>query len=783
MNIVGVEDYLRGVVPREVSPSWGGTGGNGPGMNAIQAQAVAARSYALSQNRYNYAHTCDTTACQAYGGAARRASATASVEVREHPNSDRAVALTAGQVRVWPTGSIASTEYSASNGPRTAGGVFGAIDDPHDDVPLNPNHRWTRIISADQLASRYGVGTLSGARTETDPAQIRLGREGVWANQVVLEGSRRVVVDAWAFRSAFGFPSQGFTVTALTRDRVYDEGFALIGDSTGVGITSGATAPLPALLNGSFSETSYDALTCRRTAQLNCGERPADNGLAAAARLSGDSGVAVVMLGYNDDVLDQPQIDEMVQALLARGVGRVAWVNLSERSSSAGERYAQSNEALADAASRWRELEVIDWRSHSSGSSAQRWFHRDGVHLTTTGNAEMAHFLAGWLIGVSPPDPNPDVISEPGEDTGSGSTVAKVDPRAPLRVDLDELRPADATGVALNVTVVEPEGDGFATVWPCDAPRMPETSNINYASSPPGGNPTVAPNAVMVGLGSSSQICTHVSVRAHVLVDVAGWLSDGFEPLLEPARIIDTRQALGAPQGPIAARESIDFVVSGAPDTAESAVMNITAVSAQAPGYLTVWPCAEARPTASNVNYSADGGADPNLVITQLGEDRRICVYSEEAVEVLVDVMGYLRGGFTPIVPERWVDTRTGVGGPSGRVVPEQPLEIPQGGTPLPAGAVAVAMNVTAVAPTGPGYLTVWPCGVSRPNASNVNYPMTGDTVAEPNLVVASLQPDGRVCVHAEGPTFVLVDISGYFTAGFSPVVPERLIDTRSDPH
>ncbi len=767
MNIVGVEDYLRGVVPREVSPSWGGSSGNGPGMNAIQAQAVAARSYALSQNRYDYAHTCDTTACQAYGGAARRTSATASVEVREHPNSDRAVALTAGQVRVWPTGSIASTEYSASNGPRTAGGVFAAIDDPHDDVSLNPNHRWTRIIPADQLASRYGVGTLSGARTETDPAQTRLGRAGVWANQVVLEGSRRVVVDAWAFRGAFGFPSQGFTVTALTRDRIYDEGFALIGDSTGVGITSGATAPLPALLNGSFSATSYDALTCRRTVRPNCGERPPDNGLAAAARLSGDAGVAVVMLGYNDDVLDQPQIDEMVQALLARGVDRVAWVNLSERSSSAGARYAQSNAALAQAASRWRELDVIDWRSYSSGSGAHRWFNRDGVHLSNSGNAEFTAFLRSELFGM----------------IEGGLGPGKVRPTRPLELSLEAERPAGATGVALNVTVLDPEGDGFATVWPCDAPQMPDTSNINFTASPPTGNPTVAPNAVMVGLGPSSKICIQVSARAHVFVDIAGWLSDGFEPLLQPVRIVDTRHGLGAPRGPLAARGAIDFVVSGAPDSAKSVVMNVTAVSAQVPGYLTVWPCAEARPIASNVNYSAGGGADPNLVITQLGEDRRVCVYSEEAVEVLVDVMGYLRGGFTPITPERRVDTRIGGGGPSSRVAPEQPLEIPQGGAPLPAGAVAVAMNVTAVAPSGPGYLTVWPCGASRPNASNVNYPMTGDTVAEPNLVVASLQPDGRVCVHAEGPTYVLVDISGYFTAGFSPVVPERLIDTRSDPH
>ncbi len=45
-----VESYLRGVVSREVSTSWGNAGG-GAGINALRAQAVAARSYALSQNR------------------------------------------------------------------------------------------------------------------------------------------------------------------------------------------------------------------------------------------------------------------------------------------------------------------------------------------------------------------------------------------------------------------------------------------------------------------------------------------------------------------------------------------------------------------------------------------------------------------------------------------------------------------------------------------------------------------------------------------------------------
>jgi hypothetical protein len=436
-------------------------------------------------------------------------------------------------------------------------------------------------------------------------------------------------------------------------------------------------------------------------------------------------------------------------------------------STSSGARYARSNAALDEAASRWRELDVIDWRSSSAGTHAQRWFQSDGVHLTASGNAEFATFLRDQLFAL----------------VEGGLGPGKVQPTSPLELSLEAERPDGATGVALNVTVLDPEGDGFATVWPCDGPQMPGTSNINFAASPPRGNPTVAPNAVMVGLGPSSKICVHVSVRAHVFIDLAGWLSDGFEPLLEPARIVDTRHGLGAARGPLAARGQIDFVVGGAPAGVSSVVMNVTAVGARIPGYLTVWPCAEARPIASNVNYSSGGGADPNLVISQLGEDRRVCVYSEEAVEVLVDVMGYLRGGFTPVVPERRVDTRAGLGGPSSRVAPERPLEVPQGGARVPEGAVAVAMNVTAVAPSGPGYLTVWPCSASRPNASNVNYPMTGDTVAEPNLVVASLQPDGRVCIHAEGSTFVLVDISGYFTAGFSPVVPERLIDTRSDPH
>ncbi len=59
--------------------------GGGAGANALRAQSVAARSYALTQARYSYAKTCDSSACQVYGGAGWRVSASSTTATsREH---------------------------------------------------------------------------------------------------------------------------------------------------------------------------------------------------------------------------------------------------------------------------------------------------------------------------------------------------------------------------------------------------------------------------------------------------------------------------------------------------------------------------------------------------------------------------------------------------------------------------------------------------------------------------------------------------------------------------
>ena len=137
VNLVGLDAYLRGVVPREIPPSWGDRG-----MAALRAQAVAARSYAAAEKRNGFSNTCDTISCQVYRG--RGMYTGTSFQSLEDPRTDLAIAETANEIRVVPeTGKPVRTEFSASTGGYTAGGEFPAVPDDGDAIAANPNHSWT----------------------------------------------------------------------------------------------------------------------------------------------------------------------------------------------------------------------------------------------------------------------------------------------------------------------------------------------------------------------------------------------------------------------------------------------------------------------------------------------------------------------------------------------------------------------------------------------------------------------------------------------------------------
>ena len=98
----------------------------------------------------------------------------------------------------------------------------------------------------------------------------------------------------------------------------------------------------------------------------------------------------------------------------------------------------------------------------------------------------------------------------------------------------------------------------------------------------------------------------------------------------------------------------------------------------------------------------------------------------------------------------------------------------------VPADAAAVVLNMTAVNAFAPGFATVFPCGQTRPEASNLNY-AAGQTI--PNLVIAKPGVGGKVCIYSFAAIDVLADVSGFFPAGsgFTPVTnPTRVLDSRN---
>jgi Fibronectin type III domain len=130
-------------------------------------------------------------------------------------------------------------------------------------------------------------------------------------------------------------------------------------------------------------------------------------------------------------------------------------------------------------------------------------------------------------------------------------------------------------------------------------------------------------------------------------------------------------------------------------------------------------------------------------------------------------------------LPQRVLDTRA-TGGPiaAGAVRAVQVVAITGAATEAVA---AISLNLTAADPTGPGYLTAWPCDGSAPTTSSVNY--DGGEHGVPNHVIVPVSADGTVCILAGvNATDVVVDVDGWFSraSGLTPERPHRALDTRT---
>lgn len=312
-----------------------------------------------------------------------------------------------------------------------------------------------------------------------------------------------------------------------------------------------------------------------------------------------------------------------------------------------------------------------------------------------------------------------------------------------------------ATAVSLNVTAIDSADAGFVTIWPCDEAE-PTTSSLNF------GPHQAVPNAVVTRIAGDGSICVKASAAVSILIDTNGWFPVGsyIQPK-NPDRLADSRP------GGIAANVPFDITVNGrfgVPTTASAALINVTITSPTADGFATVYPCGQAVPEASSINFRR-GQTVANLVLAAAGDTGHTCIVSSVTTNVIADVVAWMPSSadIRGQRPERIWDSRP-------RLTPigaQQSIHVPLRQTPNgpPLKAKGAVLNVTAVSPQRAGFMTVYTCGQPVPATSNINYPSGG---ANANLVIATSDAAGDICIYSDAQSDVIVDVDGLFDIGLT---------------
>jgi len=198
INMVGLEQYLYGVVPSEMPYTWH--------PEALKAQAIAARSYALATRRTGAFDLYPDTRSQVYLG----------IE-HEKPSTNAAVNATAGQVVLYD-GEVAKTYFFSTSGGRTASAedVWGepvpylvSVPDPYDSI--SPHHDWGPFVfTGTKLAKML---KMKGQVVDLQPELNSSGRIKV-LNAIGTKGT--LAVPGAVLRTKMGLRSTWFSVGVLS---------------------------------------------------------------------------------------------------------------------------------------------------------------------------------------------------------------------------------------------------------------------------------------------------------------------------------------------------------------------------------------------------------------------------------------------------------------------------------------------------------------------------------------------------------------------------------------
>ncbi len=555
----------------------------------------------------------------------------------------------------------------------------------------------------------------------------------------------------------------------------------LIGDSVLNGLAQGySTAGRQAL--AARHSFVLDTAGCRRLIAASCRIPPAAAPTNAITVLRARAGqydrALVVAAGYND-ASDGPfgigaAIDAMIAEARRQGIHHVIWLTYRE-AGNVGQ-YRRSNAVLRSRTD--PELVIADWATRSASLPAG-WFSGDGIHLGAQAAAAMADLIGDTLDQLVPKrcisetwsgSPAPSGSADVGAPVIGGLQLLSTPTRVvDTRVMADKLGagrvltvpiagangvPPNATAAVVSVTAVEPCADTFLTVYPCGG-APPVASMVNAVAL------SIVANSAVVRLGAGA-LCVFSLQATDVVIDVSGWIAtSGLRTVPgSPTRLVDTRpgerEVLPVAQRPLAAGGLVTVDIGSLPGAtiAAAATVNVTAAAPQGSGFVSVvpGPCANVvvPPATSNLNVTS--GRDVAAAATVALGDGELCVYASTTTDIIVDLQalhGTAGGASAAVDPLRILDTRD-----TQRIGPGESLVVDLG-----TAREAAIVNLTAVDPSGSGFLTLYPCGSAVPTASNVNV-TAGVIVA--NRALVSTAGTSRFCLFSSVETDAVIDLEGY---------------------
>jgi SpoIID/LytB domain protein len=671
VNLVSLEHYLYGVVPSEMPCSWTPTVSGAKRLDALESQAIAARTYATwrrAHPRSALVDIVDNTSDQAYGGYSAEKTAASqcawSAGSLSTSASDAAVDATRSQVLVDSNGAALFSQYSASNGGFEVAGSQSYLPtrpDAWDGVPTESwnSHDWSDTVTAGQLQSSYSsIGTFTSLTVNSRESLSGTDQNGrttseQWGGRITsltVNGSTgSTTVTGAQFAATMGLQSDWFTVvvtapaapgsvTATAGDGQATVKWTTPSSDGGSGISGYRITASPSITPVTTSAGSRSAVITGLT-----------NGTSytfsvAAINASGTGAAkAASPVTPQAQALFHPLARARILNTTTSGGTPVA-AKATRSVQVAGVGGAPSSGVIAAV------LTVISTRSTAGGGLAiaphggprpanpqVTW--RAGVQVANTVWTKLSAGGAVDLANLSAGSTDVIVVLD-GYYTDSLMAGDAMTAAAPTRlfsgaVAAGHPQPVPLTGVptgadavVVNVTVINPSSRAAVTV----SSGCAETSTpVVYAPAR-----TNRANTAVLKLcnGGLSVVSTSA---ATLLVDLQGWFAPGSAAL---TLFAPAKQVLHVSVPARSARTLALSSANGVPSTGVASVLLTLTDRTPGTGYLVAYPTGVPRPRTSDVDQDRSGAAVNTVMVAGGG---RVTIYnnSSTSADTLVDLVGW----------------------------------------------------------------------------------------------------------------------------------------------